>query len=117
MKPPISVTCDCGAAHELAYGERWTCETCGRTWDTAQIPRGEYDALVRALRRYRLVVLGPPAALAAVLVPLAIVLDVRFAFLLFVLVMAFGLLAVPHLRRRETERVLAAKPRWTLRPE
>ena len=37
--PPISITCECGLKHDLKYGEAWTCESCGRRWDTKQIPR------------------------------------------------------------------------------
>lgn len=115
--PPISIRCECGAARELSYGERWACEQCGRTWDTSQIPAEEYAALLRPVRRYRLLVLGPPLVAAAVLIPLAVLVDVRFAFLLFVLVMGFGLLVVPHLRRRASARVRGSTPRWSLRPE
>jgi len=35
--PPITVTCDCGERTELFYGERWTCPSCGRTYDTRQV--------------------------------------------------------------------------------
>lgn len=116
-QPPIAITCECGTAHEIPYGERWTCETCGRTWNTAQIPQDEYEALLRPVRGYRMLVLGPPLALTATLMPLAILNDVRFAFLLFVLVMGFAFLVVPQLRRRASERVLDSTPRWALRPE
>ena len=115
--PPISIRCQCGAAREVPYGERWTCETCERTWDTGQIPPDQYAALLRPVRRYRLLVLGPPLVLAAVLIPLAVLVDVRFAFLLFVLVMGFALLVVPLLRKRASDRVRGSTPRWTLRPE
>ncbi len=115
--PPIAITCECGVAREIPYGERWTCQECGRTWDTTQIPRAEYDAVLRPVRRYRLLVVGPPLALAAVLIPLAVAFDLRFAFLLFVLVMGFALLVVPFLRRRASASVLDSTPRWVLRPE
>ena len=36
--PPIAVTCECGEKRDLRYGEEWTCEECGRRWDTNQIP-------------------------------------------------------------------------------
>ncbi len=42
------------------------------------------------MRRYRLLVLGPPLVLAAILIPLAAIKGLQFAFLLFVLVMASG---------------------------
>lgn len=115
--PPLTITCDCGAAESVPYGERWRCGACGKTWDTAQIPRAEYEALLHGVRRYRLLVLGPPLLLAGVLVPLTIFSGVQFAFLLFMLVMAHALLVVPMARRRATARARERMPRWSLRPE
>jgi hypothetical protein len=116
-KPPITLTCDCGTATAVAYGERWTCPECGKTWDTSRIPREEYEALLRSVRRYRLLTIGPPLALAAVLVPLAILVGVQFAFLLFVLVMAYALLVLPRVRGRATENVRRSAATWRLEPE
>ena len=96
--PDIAITCDCGRVGRVPLGERWTCEECGRAWDTSQIPRDEYDALLRRVRRYSLMTVGPPLLLAAVLVPLAVLVDLSYAFLLFVLVMAYALLVLPRLR-------------------
>lgn len=115
--PPITITCDCGTVAELAYGERWTCGECGKTWDTRQIPQGEYDQLILLLKRYRLLVLLPPVLLAAVLVPLSIYMGIQFAFLLFVLAMGYGLLVVPQLRRRSSARLRESTTRWKLKPE
>jgi hypothetical protein len=36
--PPITVTCECGERRELAYGETWACESCGRGYDTGPDP-------------------------------------------------------------------------------
>ena len=58
--PLITIGCDCGASTEVAYGDRWTCPECGRTWDTSQIPAADYDVLLKGVRQYRLLVLGPP---------------------------------------------------------
>jgi hypothetical protein len=116
-EPPITLTCDCGAGASVPYGERWTCPQCGKTWDTNQIPRAEYDALLSNIRRYRLLVFVPALSLAVVLVPLAVLVDVRFAYLLFVLEMAFALMVVPPLRRRASLHVLAESPSWRLSPE
>jgi hypothetical protein len=115
--PPITLTCDCGTAASLAYGERWTCPECGKTWDTNQIPRAEYDALLADIRRYRWLVFGPTVTLAVILIPLAVLVDVRFAYLLFVLELAFSLMVVPPLRRRASMRVLTNTPSWRLSPE
>ena len=116
-EPLITLTCDCGTSVEIGYGEVWTCDSCGKTWDTNRIPASEYGALVAAVRRYRLLVLGPPLAMAAVLIPLAVISGLQFAFLLFVLVMGYGLLAVPQLRRRSAAQMQKSTKSWKLRPE
>ena len=115
--PPITITCDCGAVTEVAYGDRWHCDACGKTWDTTQIPASEYDALLRHLKRYRALVLAPPLILAAVLMPLAILSGLQYAFLLFVLVMAYALLGVPQLRKRVATQMRESTKSWKLRPE
>ena len=116
-KPPITITCDCGKAGSASYGERWHCDTCGRTWDTRQIPEEEYAALLRSIRRYRLLTVGPPLLATAVLLPLAVLFGVRFAFLLFTTALAWGLFVVPQLRRRASRRVIENNPRWNLHPD
>jgi hypothetical protein len=114
---PITLQCDCGKIAGVGYGERWTCPDCGKTWDTSQIPRAEYDRLLGSVRRYRLLILGPPVALAAVLVPMAIMSGLQYGLLLFVLVSAYGLLVVPRLRAKATARVLGNTRQWELHPE
>jgi Flp pilus assembly protein TadB len=116
-KPPITITCDCGAAGSAAYGKRWHCAECGRDWDTKQIPEEEYTALLRSVNRYRLLAVGPPLVAAAVLLPLAAVVGIQFAVLLFGLVTAWALFVVPQLRRRQARRILKGTPSWNLRPD
>jgi hypothetical protein len=113
----ITITCDCKAVADVAYGDRWACEACGKTWDTTQIPSAEYDELIRGVRRYRLIALGPPLLLAAILIPLAVLAGLQFALLLFVLVMAWGLLVIPQLRRRASTHLRNSAKSWKLRPE
>jgi hypothetical protein len=116
-KPPITITCDCGAAGSAAYGKLWNCRECGRSWDTKQIPEEEYTALLRSVNRYRLLTVGPPLAATAVLLPLGVVVGIQFAILLFGLVTAWALFVVPQLRRRQARRILKGTPRWNLRPD
>jgi hypothetical protein len=116
-EPPITITCDCGAVGSVPYGERWSCEQCGKSWNTAQIPTADYQSLLAGVKRYRLLVVGPPLALAAVLIPLAVLVGLQYAFLLFVLVMAHGLLVVPQIRRRTTAASSARSTAWKLSPE
>jgi hypothetical protein len=115
--PLITITCDCGASVDVPYGERWTCGACNRTWDTGQIPAGDYDVLLQTVRRYRLLVLGPPLLLAAIMIPLAAISGLQYAFLLFVFVMGYALLVVPQLRRRTAARMRDSTKSWKLRPE
>ncbi len=115
--PLITITCDCGASVEVPYGERWECAACGKVWDTSQIPLDDYNALLQGVRRYRLLVLGPPLLLAAILIPLAAINGIQFAFLLFVLAMAWALLVVPQLRRRTSRQMRDSTKSWKLRPE
>jgi hypothetical protein len=116
-KPPITITCDCGAAGSAAYGTRWSCGECGRGWDTNQIPEEEYSALLHSVNRYRLLTVGPPLVAAAILLPLAAVVGIQFAVLLFGLATAWALFVVPQLRRRQARRILKGTPRWNLRPD
>ena len=116
-EPPITLTCDCGVAAHVRYGERWTCPTCGRTWDTSRIPPEEYAQLMRSVRRYRLLTIGPPLAFAVVLIPLAVIYGVQFALLLLVLVLMHALLVMPKVRERATESVRRNTTSWKLRPE
>src|ERR1700722_20181854 len=51
--PLITLTCECGEKRQLRYGERWTCENCGRCWDTAKIPVEQYAAIRRTQLRFR----------------------------------------------------------------
>lgn len=116
-RPPITLTCDCGSRGQAGFDERWTCPSCGKVYDTGTIPREEYEALVAGVRRYKWLTIGPPLALSAVLIPLAVRVDVRYAFLLFVLVMAYGLLVLPRLRARATAAVTRRTARWKLDAE
>src|SRR5919108_6303267 len=67
--PPITVTCECGERHELFYGERWTCPSCGRSYDSRNIPEDEYAAIRSLQRRFRAL----PIAIGVTVAVLAIV--------------------------------------------
>jgi hypothetical protein len=52
--PPIAVTCECGGKRDLRYGEIWSCERCGKRWNTRQIPAEQYQLIRRTQLRFRL---------------------------------------------------------------
>ena len=115
--PPIAVTCDCGEKRDLSYGEVWHCESCGRRWDTAQIPAEQYEAIRRTQLRFRVlpVVYGLLVAGAALFFLLT-----GNTFSLFVLLpigtMIWFIFLQP-VHRRRYRRAIADLPRWKLRPE
>ena len=115
-KPPITISCECGERRDVAYGERWQCETCGRAWNTAQIPAEEYEQLLRSVRRHKLEALALAGAGAVVLVPLIVFVSATFLALVPLAMMGWLFVFLPRWRRRY-HRTARAAPRWQLHPE
>jgi Flp pilus assembly protein TadB len=114
--PPITIDCECGERREVAYGEIWACERCGRRWNTQQIPAEEYEGLLRQMRRFRMEVLGFALVAAAVLVPLIVFVNASFIFLAPIAAAIWLFLYLPNWRRR-ARRAARDAPRWELHPE
>ena len=114
--PPITVTCVCGEARHVPYGETWECGTCGRRWNTGQIPADVYWGIMREMRNYRLVVIGIALGLAAVVSLLAFLVAVNLIVLLPVLLMGWFIWFMPWWRRRLRRRTRNL-PSWKLTPE
>jgi hypothetical protein len=115
--PPIAVTCECGATHDLRYGEAWTCERCGRRWDTSQIPREDYDTIRRTQLRFRVL----PVAVGVLVVALAAFFTltgqiISVFFLLPVALLGWFVFLRP-VHRRRYRRAIADLPRWELHPD
>ena len=115
-KPPITISCECGEKRDVAYGERWQCESCGRTWNTAQIPAEEYEQLLRSVRNYKLEALAAAAVSAAILVPLIVFVSASFVALAPLAMVAWLVGYLPRWRRRY-RRTARTAPRWQLHPE
>jgi hypothetical protein len=115
--PPIAVTCECGAKRDLGYGEEWTCESCGRRWDTKQIPAEQYEAIRKTQLRFRVlpVVYGLVVAGAAIFFTLTGNIFSVFILLPLALMLWFYFLQPFH--RRRYRRAIAELPRWELRPD
>ena len=115
-RPPITIKCECGETKGVAYGERWRCERCGRSWNTQNIPAEEYEGLLRRMRRHKLEVFAVAGLMAAVLVPLIVVVSSRFIALV-PLVMALWLFGFLPFWRRRYHRTAHGAPRWELHPD
>jgi hypothetical protein len=114
--PPITIACDCGQMKHVPYGDTWECDSCGRRWNTTQIPPEEYYGLLRDMRRMRLSVIAVAAGLALVFGLLAIFVADGL-FLLLPLVLAGWFLFYLPLWRRSVRRRARSAPKWSLRPE
>ena len=115
-KPPITINCKCGEKRDVAYGERWQCENCGRSWNTGQIPAEEYERLLRSIRRHKLEALGLAGGAAAILVPLIVFVSASFISLVPLAMVGWLVGFLPRWRRRY-RRTARSAPRWQLHPE
>ncbi len=115
--PPITLTCECGEKRYLRYGERWTCETCARSWDTGKIPLEQYAAIRRTQLRFRRVPLTI-SVLALICVVAFIIVGKALGGLLLVAVVAttWSMFFRPLHRRRYRE-ALADLPTWQIKPD
>lgn len=112
--PPITVTCDCGTVERIPYGQAWTCPSCGRRWDTAQIPAEEYDGVMRDMRRYRLEALALGSAIGIAVVLLAVVSDRPIFPIALIAMTGWWILYMPRWRRKVRARAREL-PVWKLR--
>jgi hypothetical protein len=115
--PPITVTCECGEKRELSYGERWTCESCGRSWDTSRIPPEQYGEIRRISLRYRSI----PVLFGAAVLALGVLFSLTgnvfgAAFLLPVALVSWFVFLRP-LHRKRYRAAIQSLPRWELRAD
>ncbi len=109
--PPISITCECGEERSLPYGERRTCEQCGRRWNTEQIPAEEYRGFVRTMRRPKLVALAAALGLAGLVAAVAAFTNLGLLFALPILLGGVAIFAGPVWKRSVRQR----SSRWRTR--
>jgi Flp pilus assembly protein TadB len=100
----------------VPYGETWTCEACGRRWNTTQIPAEEYWGIMRDMRRMRMTVIGIALGFA-VLFGLLALFVAESLFLLLPVVLAGWFLGYMPWWRRRLRRQARNLPKWKLHPE
>ena len=113
--PPITVTCECGEQTELFYGEQWSCPSCGRAYDTRNIPAAEYERIRSLQRRYRAL----PIAIGCLFAGLAIVFtltgNVAGVFFLMPVGLITWFVFIRPTHRKRYRAAIAQLPRWDLR--
>jgi hypothetical protein len=100
----------------VPYGEVWQCDSCGRRWNTAQIPAGEYWGIMRDMRRMRFAVIGIALALTAIFGLLALLVAGSLLLLLPAVLAGWFIWYMPWWRRKVRRRARDV-PKWNLRPE
>jgi hypothetical protein len=115
--PPITLTCECGEKRHLRYGERWRCEKCSRSWDTAKIPVEQYAAIRTTQLRFRRVPIAI-SVLALVAVIACVVVGKALGGLLVVAILAttWSMFFRP-IHRRRYRQALAELPTWQIEPD
>ena len=112
----ITVRCDCGEIGYVPHGERWTCRTCRRRWNTGQIPAEEYWGIMRDMRRLRLSVISTALVLVVPIAALAPFAGIRILLLLPVVMSFWFMFYMPRWRRQVRERARNLRS-WKLYPE
>ena len=113
--PLITLTCECGNRHQLHYGESWTCDGCGRTFDTHKIPLDQYAAIRRTQLRHRMVPLVTGLFLLAGVI-LSIVSGRAYGALIAVpfLFATWNMFVRPFFRTRYRRGLAKDLPTWTI---
>ena len=114
--PPIRVVCECGEKALVAYPATWVCGTCGRRYNTGQIPSQDYWGILSDMKRLRLEVAVATLLLGVVMFAMIVFVSASLVFLLPVVFGAWYLVFMPRWRNRVRARARAL-PNWTLRPE
>jgi hypothetical protein len=115
--PPIAVTCECGVKNDVRYGEAWTCEQCGRRWDTNQIPREQYDIVRRTQLRFRVLPVVVGLLVAALAIFFTLTGNVFSVFFLLPVALGIWFVFLRPMHRKRYRRAIADLPRWELKPE
>jgi hypothetical protein len=115
--PKITIACECGEKRYLQYGERWTCEKCGRTWNTRRIPLEEYAELRRTQLRYRRVPLAVSVLALACVITFVLLGKAVAGLLLVAFAATTWSMFVHPLHRRRYRQALAKLPTWKIEPE
>ncbi len=115
--PPITVRCDCGEKADVAYGDQWTCERCGRRYDTRHIPEADYRSILALRRRYRMVGWALVGAVALLILVLALSGQPIQVLAGLPLILVSWFLYVRPMMRRRFLRSIADRPRWKLSAE
>jgi hypothetical protein len=111
------VTCECGGSAKLPYGEQWTCEGCGRAYDTGKVPREDYDVVRRTQLRYRALPIAVGVAVLVLGIFFTLTGNIVNVFILLPLALLSWVVFLRPTHQRRYRRAIADLPRWDLRAD
>jgi hypothetical protein len=114
--PPITVKCDCGRIEHVPYGDTWTCEDCGRRWNTRQIPIEEYSGIMREQRRFRFEAMIVGLLIGGAFVIIGLSQPGRVLLLVPIAFAVWFIWYMPRWRRK-VRQAARSLPTWHLTPE
>ncbi len=101
----------------MHYGERWTCDKCGRSWNTLRIPLEQYTEIRRTQLHYRRIPIAVSAVSLVIVIAFIVVGKALGGLILIVFgLTAWSMFARPIHRRRYRE-AIAKLPSWEIEPE
>lgn len=115
--PAITIICECGERRYVHYGERWACEHCGRTWNTARIPIEQYAEIRRTQLRFRRVPIAISSLALVCVVAFIIAGRALGGLVLVALVATTWSMFVRPVYKRRYRQALANLPTWEIEPE
>ena len=115
--PPITVSCECGEQRQLAYGESWECESCGRSYDTTRIPREQYEEIRRLSMRFRVLPVGFALLVALAAIVFTLTGNIPGVFFLLPVALVTWFVFIRPVHRKRYRQALKGLPRWELRAE
>ena len=115
--PLITLTCKCGERRDLRYGERWTCEKCGRSWNTLRIPIEQYAEIRRAQLRFRRVPLAISVLSLVCLIAFIVIGRAVGGLILVGFAATAWSMFVRPLHKRRYRKALAKLPSWEIEPD
>ena len=115
--PRITVNCECGQTNYLAYGERWECGNCGRTYDTNRIPADEYEQIRQISLRYRMLPIAFGVLIALVAIVFTLTGNIFGVFFLLPVALVIWFVFIRPVHRKRYREAIKGLPVWQLRAE
>jgi len=115
--PPITLSCECGARADVAYGEGWSCPDCGRRYDTTRIPADDYAQIRRTQLRYRILPVAYGLIVSAIAVFFIATGNTFSVFFLLPVALTAWFMLIRPVHRSRYRRAIADLPSWDLRAE